>query len=173
MKKYVLLLLFCNFTLLSFAQESSQINYTHRIGLNFGGVTGLGPSYRYWPGKFGVQLSFLPIKISDDWEDPLRVLDFYESILPVTESKTLISAGLSGLLTVKEKPKYLLITYLGNHFIINDNNQIYNLGGGFGIVFKYKVSFSLLLGYAGYDITGDLITFPTAEVGIHVGLSKK
>ena len=173
MKKYVLLFSFCIFTLFSLAQESSKNKFSHRLGLNFGGVTGIGPSYRYWPGKVGIQITLLPIKISDDWQDPLHIKDFYQTFFPFVENQKFISAGLGGMLTVKEKPKYRLVTYLGNHLVINDHKQIYNLGGGFGITFDYRVGFSLLLGYAGYDITGDPVTFPTAEIGVHVGLSKK
>lgn len=173
MKKYALLFFLCIFTLLTFAQESANNSYTHQIGLNFGGVTGLGPSYRYWPGKFGLQITFLPIKIEENWQDPLHIKEFYQAFFPFTESQTFISAGLSGMYTVKQKPKFRLLTYFGNHILINENEEIYNLGGGFGISFDYRVSFSLLLGYAGYDITGNPLALPTAEVGVHVGLSKK
>ena len=169
MKKHFLLVALCIFTLQTRSQNSSTDYYKHRVGLNFGGVTGLGPSYRYWPGKLGVQLSFLPIKISDDWQDPLHVVDFFQAFIPFAESQKFISVGLGGLLSVKEKPKYRLLTYLGNHILINEDKSIYNLGGGFGIAFEYRVGFSLLLGYAGYDLTDNPVSFPTAEIGIHVG----
>jgi hypothetical protein len=172
MKRYLLLFSLCLCTILSTAQETSKNKFSHRVGLNFGGVTGFGPSYRYWPGKFGIQLTFLPIKISDDWQDPLHIREFYQSIFPFVENQRFISAGLGGMLTVKEKPKYRLVAYLGNHLLINNHKQIYNLGGGFGITFNYRVGFSFLLGYAGYDITENPATFPTAEIGIHVGISK-
>lgn len=173
MKKFILLLSFGIFSLISLAQEPADGKFTHRLGLNFGGVTGLGPSYRYWPGKLGVQITFLPVKVEEEWQDPLHIKDFYESYFGLYESTTFISAGLSCMYTVKQNPKYRLVTYLGNHFIVSEESQIYNLGGGFGITFDYRVGFSLLLGYAGYDITGDPVTFPTAEIGVHVGISKK
>lgn len=173
MKKYILLFSFCIFIIPSFAQESTNNIFKHRVGLNFGGVTGLGPSYGYWPGKLGIQVTFLPIKIEDDWQDPLHIKEFYQAFFPFTENQTFISIGLGGMYTVKQKPKYRLLTYLGNHMLINEDKQIYNIGGGFGISFDYRVGFSFLLGYAGYDITGDPVAFPTAEVGIHVGLSKQ
>ena len=173
MKKYVLLFSFCICTILSTAQETSRNKHTHQLGLNFGGVTGLGPSYRYWPGKLGLQFTFLPVKVEEGWKDPLRIQDLYQTIFPVDNFQTFVSVGLGCFYTLKQAPKYKLLTFIGNHLLIRQNNDMYNAGTGFGISFDTRVSFSLLLGYAAYDITGNPVLFPTAEVGVHFGFTKK
>jgi hypothetical protein len=172
MKKYIFLFSLCICTILSTAQETSRNKYTHQLGLNFGGVTGLGPSYRYWPGKLGLQVTFLPIKVEENWQDPLHIKEFYQAFFPVDNFQTFISGGLGCFYTLKQAPKYILLTYIGNHLLIRKNDEIYNAGAGFGISFNTKISFSLLLGYAAYDIIGSPISFPTAEIGIHFGFTQ-
>lgn len=173
MKKIVFLLLLCICAIPSNAQDISRNKYIHQAGLNFGGVTGFGPSYRYWPGKLGLQITFLPVKVDEGWEDPMRVQEFYQTFFPVDNFQTFVSGAVGCFYTVKQAPKYKLLTYVGSHMLFRQDNDMYNAGGGFGIAFDTRLSFSLLLGYAAYDITGNPTLFPTVEVGVHVGFKTK
>jgi hypothetical protein len=51
------------------AQENQEKRHDiHHVGLTAGWTTGVGLSYRYWPGKLGVQAALLPVYNSNDNE---------------------------------------------------------------------------------------------------------
>ncbi len=172
----ILLLFSLSLYITASAQKAAPDNFRHQFGLNMGSATGIGLSYKYWPGKLGIQMTFLPIHVNSEWNDLLDVQGFAENFLPYTRSEEetkFISIGLAGFLTLKEYRKYRLISYLGNHLIFKENDEIYNIGGGVGISFDAKVSFNLMIGYGAYDITNSAMMFPTAEIGFFFRFESK
>jgi|GEM_PF-817417 len=172
--KRIYISIFLSFLLTSiYSQNTNTKDYHHQLGLNAGFCTGIGPTYKYWPGKFGVQLSLLPIKVSKEWKDILHVQDIVRMYVPYDTISKFVSAGLTGIMTLKQYKSYKLISYLGNHLIMVKDYESYNIGGGVGISFDKLVSFNLMLGYGAYDVLNSLDLYPTAEVGIMVRLKKK
>ncbi len=135
---------------------------TNQLGLHAGFTTGLGLSFRHWSSKYGVQLTAIPLK---------------------TDNFQFISAGLTGMYSVRNEKYYRHFLYLGNHLLINQiSNEYnwatgryedevrtsYNAGFGYGFEVGKKVRFNLMVGYAGYDLLEtDFSLLPTAEVGLY------
>ena len=120
------------FTLLIIATSFlgvSQKKSAHNIG-SFAGVTdGFGLSYRYWPGKFGIQVTTAPMYFG--------------------KKNKFINIGFTGLYTIKDKNIVDLYGYVSNAIYISNNNSIYNIGGGLGtkIDFYENLNFNLQFGY--------------------------
>ncbi|MGD2035609.1 MAG: hypothetical protein PVF73_11165 [Bacteroidales bacterium] len=149
----------------------------HEAGFCLGSITGMGPAYRYWPGKFGFQLALLPYKVDSEWNDLLDVQGFAEGIFsyqrPYEGQKKFISIGLTGLYTFKQYKNYKLLSYLGNHLVINNHDELYNIGTGVGISFDKRVSFSLMVGYGAYDVLDDLQLLPAGDISLFIRFNKK
>jgi hypothetical protein len=176
MKKIILSLFLIAFTLSSIAQVGTE-DFTpskHFIGLHAGSTTGYGLSYRYWPTKFGGEITTSP-KINAD--------NTYS-----------ISTGLSLLYKLKENEKYSIYSYLGNSLLLtkfenwdynqgvwdpnNQNGQYtvttkkyaqYNasIGLGYKVNFWQNLDFNLQAGYGVYDLTNAIYTNVTGEIGLY------
>lgn len=164
MKKTILFTVLCAFLSFNlFCQENDQVELRkHEFGMHAGATTGVGLSYRFWPGKLGVQITLMPIK---------------------TDDITWISTGLSGLLTMYDSKYFRFFGYLGSHMIIvdeehdnfwdndddsdNDEEQQFNIGFGPGFGFGTRARFNIMVGYGLYDITGKFNMYPTAEMGLY------
>lgn len=150
-----------------FSQEAenntTKLN-TNYLGLHAGFTTGLGLSFRHWSNKYGVQLTAIPIK---------------------TDNIQFISAGLTGLYSIRNEKYYRHFLYLGNHLLINqvetyydyngnykeEQKTSYNAGFGYGFEVGKKVRFNLMVGYAGYNLLEtDYSLLPTAEMGLYFQL---
>jgi len=155
--------------------EHSKINNTHahHIGLSGGGVTGIGFSYRYWPSKWGVQITGIPILLEN-------------------KSGSFTSIGLSALYTFKDSRIVDLYGFFGNHFtsykqkfdytdsngnIIENSNKdnLFNIGAGFGLKFDFleSLNFNIQSGVGMFGITNKSsspITTLTAELGLYYNL---
>ena len=130
--------------------------FNHSLGIGAGFTTGVGLSYRYESGGFGVQTTFAPY--SDDYN-------------------TEISFGITFLLKLIEAEQTSLYLYQGNHYYYRKIKQDYyndesttgklNNGFGFGIeyVIENHISLNIMGGYAGYD-TFDRISM-TGEVALY------
>lgn len=150
MNKIWITLLLLVFTCVSYGQED---NLKHSLGFSAGVSTGIGLSYRYFPNKFGVQITALPLLSSTD---------------------IFSSTGISLLVSAYRSPKVNVYGYLGNHFLytkevyqdsyyneydeIADINKFYNIGLGGGVEFMAgkRIGFNFAAGYAlklywGYD----------------------
>lgn len=136
-----------------FAQEETapitdEYNQKNEFGIHAGATTGLGLSYRKWIGKSGFQLTALPIKV-----------DYY----------TFVSAGATLMHTLKKSKYVRSYLYLGNHFLIQDGQDMeHNIGFGPGFSFGRTVAFNIQSGYGFYDIYGKMNMFPTGEIGLYV-----
>jgi hypothetical protein len=138
-------------------EEIDLRDRSNEIGMHAGFTTGMGLSYRHWSGKFGVQLTAIPIKAQD--------FQF-------------ISGGLTGLYSLTNKKYYRFFLYLGNHILISDETfgldgttdvtTMYNIGFGPGFEVGTKVRFNIMVGYAGYDLLDapDYSLLPTIEMGL-------
>jgi hypothetical protein len=136
------------------ADTLSKAKFNNSLGVAAGFTTGYGLSYRYWPRKFGIQITFAP----------------YEN-----KYEAHYSFGLAFLVKVINTEKANFFLYEGNHFLFNKqkyeynpthNTAIYN-GIGIGIEFimlKY-ISFNLMGGYAGFE-NFDRVGF-TGETGLY------
>jgi len=150
-----------------FAQEAEnntvKLN-TNYLGLHAGFTTGLGLSFRHWSNKYGVQVTAIPIK---------------------TDNIQFISAGLTGLYSIRNEKYYRHFLYLGNHLLLNqietyydyngnrreEQKTSYNAGFGYGFEVGKNVRFNLMVGYAGYNLLEtDYNLLPTAEMGLYFNL---
>ena len=170
----IIFLLLC-FLIHAKAQESENVVYPHQLGLHAGSSTGIGLSYRYWPGKLGIQATFIPLKTDDSWKDLMGIQQFYRNIVPQIQfarNTTFISIGLTGLLTLKPYDHFNLFSYLGNHLLFLDENTYYNTGIGLGFAIDKPVSFNFMVGYGLYDILNGINLFPTLELGVYYRFQK-
>jgi hypothetical protein len=165
MKRIVTLFAVMLVTISLFAQEVEVINVKHsqEFGFHAGATTGIGLSYRFWPGKNGIQITALPIKTSD---------------------LTFINVGLTGLHTFYDAKYIRFFGYLGSSVAVNDFNYDpyddeyetadrttkLNVGIGPGFAFGSRVRFNVMAGYGFYDILGEFNIYPTAEVGLYFRL---
>ena len=164
--------LFVAISVLAQKNDSTAGKLTHEFGFHAGTTTAVGLSYRYWPGKLGVQLTALPIKTSD---------------------MTFVSMGLTALYSFYNTNYFRFFGYLANNVTINNytkdeyvddyynyaNYKIeekkvekttYNVGFGPGFGFGSKVRFNIMAGYGFYDILGEFNMLPTGEIGLYFRL---
>lgn len=171
MKKLALLfaVLFSIGTLNAQEQEAAVELGPHHIGLHAGSSTGTGFSYRYWPTRWGVQVTGIPI---------------------FRQGSTYASFGASALYMLKDNDRVDLFSYFGNHLIYNSyETLIYdpatgtysegketfsldNMGLGLGLkvtIFDV-INLNFQAGYGVYDIFNDPFTFLTGEFGLYYQL---
>lgn len=174
--KYLALVL-ALITFNAFSQEESIENvnfkkYKHSIGLGAGFSTGVGFSYRYFPKRFGAQITVGP---------------FYSN----HGENARISTGFTFLYNIVEGDYTCLYAYFGNHYLyysdtyndgyftydINNNpiwnepktyiEKYYNNGLGLGFEFntRKKVTFNIMAGYGNYKtfeysmLTGEIALY--------------
>ncbi|MDC3352018.1 hypothetical protein OAV92_02110 [Crocinitomicaceae bacterium] len=135
-------LIICLFSILmsnqSIAQDESLAQTPHHFGLQAGVISGFGFSYRYWPGKLGVQVTGIPI---------------------FGPNNNLISGGVNGLYLIRDNRVVDLYGYAGGQFLrvsgdsFGDQNTIM-AGAGLGIKFDLwkVVNLNFQAGYAGYSL---------------------
>ncbi|MCH8331912.1 MAG: hypothetical protein IH946_11145 [Bacteroidetes bacterium] len=134
---------------------TTKFHYPHQIGIGAGFTTGLGFSYRYWPGIFGIQINGLPA---------------------IGDNSFFLSVGATGLMKISRHHELVtgnFYLYFGNHLIAMD----YNSGGlfhGFGTGFSfdhYHFSLNFMFGIAMYnrfyEVNSGPQAFPTLEVGLY------
>jgi len=164
-KKITLILAALMLSVFTFAQEAenNEIVYnSNELGMHAGFTTGIGLSFRHWSGKYGVQVTAIPLKAND--------FQF-------------VSAGLTGLYSLSNKKYTRFYLYLGNHLLINssfynsytganETKTRYNVGFGTGFEVGRKVRFTVMLGYGGYNLTEapDYYLLPTVETGLYFRL---
>ena len=121
----------------------------HSVGAAAGFTTGYGLSYRYRPGKFGVQGTFAPYSSGD--------------------VKT-FSTGVTFLYTILENSSSNLYIYQGNHYFYHsfigstyeangtyttkrytDSYMNNGLGVGIELIVAKRVGLNLMGGYAAYE----------------------
>lgn len=177
MKRIIIVMAVSLIVISTSAQENHSASVKkNEFGIHAGATTGLGLSYRHWFGKFGFQLTGLPIK---------------------TENTEIYSVGLTALYTFYDNPYIRVFGYLGNHYLYDkesgndqpwkeigpdwdDDNDYeyydddsyyykekYSIGFGPGFAFGKTVRFNLMFGYAFYDILDKFEMYPTGELGVY------
>ena len=170
MKNLSIFLSFLLFSFYSFAQENNKDitveivlvpHYRGAFGVSAGMTTGLGLTYIYFPCRFGIQVSALPIKTQD--------LTFY-------------SGAITGYYTLEERRYFNTYLYLGNHlvyryekygyqpnypFSVPSEDTEYNVGFGVGFITGKKIAFRFMAGYAVYDVTNTVNFYPAVETGLY------
>lgn len=165
MRRIVTLCMASIIALCSYSQESEEIiSAKNEFGAHAGFTTGMGLSYRHWFNRVGVQLTAIPIK---------------------TNGEFFGSAGVTGLYSLKRTKYVSTYLYLGNHVYVSDRYEAqydfegnymsdeqkrdtkYNIGFGPGFSFGRTVTFSLMVGYAVYDVTDKVNLLPTVEYGVY------
>lgn len=144
------------------AENNEIINKSNELGIHAGFTTGIGLSFRHWSNKFGVQVTAIPLKANDF---------------------KFVSAGLTGLYSMSNKNYTRFYLYFGNHILINssfynyytDSNDTkirYNVGFGTGFEVGKKVRFTIMAGYAAYNLTEvpNYYLLPTVETGLYFKL---
>ena len=171
MKKIILLVIaiFIFLGYLYCQEPVSTIKKQNLIGVNIGMTTGAGFSFRHWHNDFGLQVTLLPIKPDENFD---------------------ISAGLTFFYLLKQKKYSNIFLYMGHHYMsegfaviyeqtplanLLDSNfdYNYNIGIGAGAELGKNPVFSVMGGYAGYDVLGDYKLLPTVELGLYYKLNKK
>lgn len=172
MKRIIILLVTVIFTGSIFAQNAIEPKVrANEFGFHAGATTGVGLSYRYWPGKSGIQITALPIKTSE---------------------VTYINFGITALRTFHDSRLIRFFGYLGSNVVVN-NGQNYdywydpytdnfeetedtgyktrlNFGVGPGFAFGSRVRVNIMAGYGFYDVLGEFNIYPTAEIGLYFRL---
>jgi hypothetical protein len=175
MKRLIILLIaFLTCLNFSYGQDSLKSESVHQIGINLGLCSGTGLTYRYWPGKFGVQVTFFGFKVNP--ENGLTYSTSSGNLNSEEHTDTIheyLSIGLSGLYTLKQFHSYKLVSYVGSHYIVSNDHHTYNAGAGIGICLNTRVSFSFMLGYGAYDILNDFKLYPTVELAVVYRIPKK
>ncbi len=124
----------------------------HAVGLHAGFTTGVGFSYRFWPKKFGIQLTGVP---------------FFNS----KKDRTTVFMGVSLMYKVMESRRIDLFTYLGNHYSYRTHAESrHNAGLGFGMNIHNVINrmyFTFQGGYAIYELNKSPFSLITAEVGVY------
>ncbi|MDO9512554.1 MAG: hypothetical protein Q7J34_12395 [Bacteroidales bacterium] len=138
----VLTMMFCclSFDTLQAQELSVTEQSKHAIGAAAGFTTGYGLSYRYTPGKWGLQATFAPF--ADEYE-------------------TQISSGLTFMYYLRKLKFVNFYLYQGNHFFyervnypdyFNETKQWNNgVGMGFEFILFERVSVNLMTGFGAYD----------------------
>lgn len=138
-------------------KDATKTLQKHHVGIHASSLGGVGFSYRYWPGKLGVQITTLPI---------FRQNKGY-----------FLSIGATALYTLKEGKTVDLYSYIGTHYIGENysgnqqNNGSSSLNTGLGVGFKINLSEFLNLniqtGYGFYNITESLSTTIAGGAGLY------
>ena len=133
--------------------DSLKVIKKYHVGTHQSSLGGLGLSFRYWPGKLGVQVTALPI--------------FREG------QGHFFSAAVTALYTFQEGKKVDLYGYWGNHYLSikgsgNANNSLNTgLGMGFKINFTESLNFNIQAGYGFYNITNSFTSTLAGGVGLY------
>lgn len=179
MKKLTAIVIATLFLNYNYAQENEDVGLdsslfkTHFAGVHAGASTGLGFSYRWFPKKFGFQVTAIPVFNGNN--------------------NYFVSSGGSFLLRLNRSKRVDLFVYQGNHFIFqsreeyvyepydpnnpyqeptieNVNEVSYNLGVGAGInihLFDNMIDISLQTGYGIFDLGSNPRSNITGEIGIY------
>jgi hypothetical protein len=163
------------FSLCSYATAQSDIagQYNHQLGMHAGTTTGVGLSYRYWPGRIGFQVTLLPYKNNAERKDNAETTGFGPFSDIELPRGQFISLGLTGLTDIKQFGRSSMFAYWGNHLLLLDDHSVYSTGIGIGFTYEAPVSFNLMAGYGAYDITNSLVLFPAAEIGLYYRFRSK
>jgi hypothetical protein len=144
--KYFFILFILIFYMPLKAQEPDAKNYKNYFGFSAGYTTGLGLTYAYWPGKFGAQISFLPIS---------------------TDNLDLISVAITPFYTLSKSKFIKSYLFMGNHLVTNKTDTEYNIGFGPGIELGTRVVYTLRGGIGLFDVTDTFSMLPTIEMGLY------
>jgi len=166
----ILILLLCN---LAISQTGKTVSNGHQLGVHAGTTTGVGLSYRYWPGKVGFQATLLPYKNEAEGTEDHEIGRFYPFSDLELPGGQFVSIGLTGLAGIKQFGRSLMFAYWGNHLLLLDDQSVFSSGIGIGFSYDAPVSFNLMLGYGAYDITNSLVLFPAAEIGLYFRFRNK
>jgi len=151
------------------SQEMARQVFKHEIGLAAGVSTGYGISYRYWPGKFGFQITTTP---------------------HIDQEYSTASFGVTGLMTLSEIDWMRVFLYVGNHFlytkdhlyqyydqngnpladpsleVTREGRYILGIGPGFEFLLGKKFGFNLMFGFRSDWAVDDYKISITGETGI-------
>ncbi len=180
MKRFMTVLLIILLPIVLFGQKDLSSPYKNQIGAAAGFTTGYGISYRYWPDKWGVQLTTTP---------------YFE------KGRANSSFGVTVLMRLQEMSWVNLYLYLGNHLIFDRTtyypqltdaggnllydtygNPVYSsqleyannyrwltgIGPGFEFIIGKRFSFNLMFGFrSDYATNEDYKIAFTGETGIY------
>lgn len=160
MKKLFTIIITLFFATQIFAQADSTIkitkkvakiypqNYTHSVGLGAGFSSGYGFSYRYFPGRAGLQVNFAPY---------------------LSQNSSVVSVGALGLLSLERTRVSDFYMYFGGHLWSLDNSSrshtmmFYGMGPAIQINLSDRLSWDIMVGYGGSQTITYKIKNPREE----------
>lgn len=170
--KRILLLAFVIVSLLGQAQENiseMSLKPVHELGLATGFTTGSGFSYRYFPGKFGYQITLIPPLLNDGRLDYFNGgFSLLMNIKEVKEGRFFAYASGS----YRAKYEYFYNYYGSNQTYIDEQINA-GVGIGFDIYAGKYLGINLMGGYGLKEITEGVNTFFTVETGIYFKFPRK
>jgi len=162
--KYLLIILFSWSSFLMAQDETIKIKRTpvetkkwKSAGINAGGTTGFGITYKVRSNREAIQFTALPI---------------------VTADFSVVSLGAKYEHYIKPIDKYTeMYYYVGNHTLpfsddlfnsSTNNDMVLNFGVGLGINYELEklVHFNFAVGYGLYDVINGLSGAYTGEIGV-------
>ncbi|MBN1132597.1 MAG: hypothetical protein JXA39_05960 [Bacteroidales bacterium] len=173
MKKFILPLLLSGMLLIPVKGQKEEMSsplLKHEIGMAAGWSTGYGISYRYWPGRIGIQMTTTP---------------YFE------KNYSAASFGITGLMTLSEIQWMRVFLYLGNHYLYyrsmdyygydqfgnpvelsepvnkSSGRYILGIGPGFELMLGKKFGFNIMFGFRSDWSPDDYRISVTGETGIY------
>ncbi|MDX1349169.1 MAG: hypothetical protein R3279_02915 [Putridiphycobacter sp.] len=173
MKKIILILVCLAWGTSINAQNADNKPGTHSLGLHAGSSTGLGLSYRYWPSKFGFQLTGIPIfRENGGHFISAAATGLYE----IKQGNLVDFYGYWGnhLLSIKDKYSYYEYDQSGNMTLVENISFSTQYNIGLGIGFRCHITddvdFDIQGGYGIFNVTNNIYTFPSGELGLYYRL---
>jgi opacity protein-like surface antigen len=135
-------------------------NSKHAIGAVLSSVNGKGLAYRYWPDKFGLHVTFIPIATST-YEFYNTGVTGYARLKKYGVGELFMHAGAEYQYQSFEKTDYLS-SFSYDSYRVNSNGV--NVGFGPGYRFEYNsVSLDLFIGYGAY-LTKETSSYQNASL---------
>ncbi len=135
----------------------------HQVGLSAGNTSGIGFSYRYWPGKIGLQLTATPPWLEDGKLSYFNGgVSLLYSLIEVEKAKFFMYGAASYVTdrTYSYDPFY-------SYYNTYDQKINAGLGLGFDIFAGKHLGFNFQGGYGMFDFANGVNTGLAAEAGLY------
>ena len=151
----------------------------HGIGAVLSSTNGKGLAYRYWPGTYGIQVSFIPISV-ESFEYYNLGFTGYARLKDYNFGELFFHAEIEFQYQSMEEMDFLMSTSTYNYYRVNSNG----INAGFGPDYHFEMkpaSFDVFIGYGLYardefsdkpnaDLNDGVSTFLSGGVAVFLNL---